>query len=193
MPRNGDVMDQAPAAPSPAVLGRPPLRPGRKTILLSACDGEGPDLVLAFARTRGGLEVWRSLGARVHPLTCIGVFPRPFGPRAVAGLLVSGAVGPHLDPSTPRLYDLLSRTGEADLPSHVAMARWCAVTGDLARAGKLADALVTLFPGDPQAWRCKGEVARAAGDAATADECNAEAAMRGSAPAPFAVPGVARG
>jgi tetratricopeptide (TPR) repeat protein len=97
------------------------------------------------------------------------------------------------DPSTPRLYDLLSGAGEADVPSHVAMARWCAASGDLARAAKLADALVTLFPGDPLAWRCKADVARVSGDSATADECAAEAAVRGSAPTPFAVPGMARG
>jgi tetratricopeptide (TPR) repeat protein len=97
------------------------------------------------------------------------------------------------DPSTPRLYDILTGAGEADVSSHVAMARWCAAGGDLDRAGKLADALVTLYPGEPMAWRCKADVARVAGDAATADECMAEAAVRGGAPEPFAVPGVARG
>ncbi len=97
------------------------------------------------------------------------------------------------DPSTPRLYELLSGAGEADVPSHVAMARWCAASGDGARAVKLADALVTLFPGEALAWRCKAEVARVAGDTETADACAAEAAVRGSAPTPFAVPGLARG
>ena len=97
------------------------------------------------------------------------------------------------DPSTPRLYDILAGAGEADVPSHVAMARWCAAGGDLPRAGKLAEALVTLYPGEPLAWRCKADVARATGDAATADECMAEAAVRGGAPEPIAVPGVARG
>jgi hypothetical protein len=43
------------------------------------------------------------------------------------------------------------------------------------------------------AWRCKAEVARATGNAAEAEECMAEAAVRGSAPEPFAVPGVACG
>ena len=79
------------------------------------------------------------------------------------------------------------------MASHVAMARWCAVGGDVVRAGRLAEALVTLYPGEPLAWRCKADVARATGDAATADECMAEAAVRGGAPEPFAVPGVARG
>ena len=97
------------------------------------------------------------------------------------------------DPSTPRLYDILAGAGEADVGSHVAMARWCAAGGDEVRAGKLAEALVTLYPGEPMAWRCKADVARAAGDAATADECMAEAAVRGGTPEPFAVPGVAQG
>ncbi len=97
------------------------------------------------------------------------------------------------DPSTPRLYELLVGAGATDVASHVAMARWCAATGDLPRAGKLADALVTLHPADPLAWRCRAEVARACGDAATADACMAEAAVRGGAPEPFAVPGVAQG
>ena len=97
------------------------------------------------------------------------------------------------DPSTPRLYDILTGAGEADVMSHVAMARWCAAGGDLPRAAKLSDALVTLYPGEPASWRCKADVARALGDAGTADECMAEAAVRGGAPEPFAVPGVARG
>jgi hypothetical protein len=97
------------------------------------------------------------------------------------------------DPSTPRLYDLLVSTGEADVPAHAAMVRWLLATGDLARAGKIAEALVTLHPEDPLSWRCKAEVARSAGDGPVADECLAEAAVRGSAPAPFAVPGVAQG
>ncbi|HET8723863.1 MAG TPA: hypothetical protein VFM53_06615 [Anaeromyxobacteraceae bacterium] len=97
------------------------------------------------------------------------------------------------DPSTPRLYDLLVSADEADVPSHAAMARWLSAKGELDRAGTIAEALVTLHPGDPLSWRCKAEVARASGDAATADACMAEAAARGSAPAPFAVPGVAQG
>ena len=97
------------------------------------------------------------------------------------------------DPSTPRLYDLLVSADEADVPSHAVMARWLSAKGDLARAGAIAEALVTLHPVDPISWRCKAEVARTSGDAATADACMAEAAARGSAPAPFAVPGVAQG
>ena len=97
------------------------------------------------------------------------------------------------DPATPRLYDILASAGEADVMSHVAMARWCVAGGDLPRAAKLVEALVTLYPGDPDSWRCKADVARANGDTGTADECMAEAAVRGGMPEPFAVPGVAQG
>src|SRR5512137_1061047 len=34
------------------------------------------------------------------------------------------------DPSTPRLYDLLVSSGEADVPSHATMARWLVAKGD---------------------------------------------------------------
>jgi hypothetical protein len=81
----------------PSHPARRPLRPGRRTILLSSCDGEGPDLLLVFAGTRGGVEVWRSLDAGVAPLTYVGVFPGRFGPRAVVKLLASGEVGPPID------------------------------------------------------------------------------------------------
>lgn len=97
------------------------------------------------------------------------------------------------DPSTPRLYELLVSADEADVPSHAAMARWLSAKGELSRAGAIAEALVTLHPVDPLSWRCKAGVARASGDAATADACMAEAAARGSAPSPFVVPGVAQG
>jgi tetratricopeptide (TPR) repeat protein len=97
------------------------------------------------------------------------------------------------DPSTPRLYDLLVGACAADVSSHVAMARFCTAKGDLDRAWRIADALVVLHAGEPVAWRCKADVARVRGEVAIADECLAEAAVRGGAPEPFAVPGVARG
>jgi hypothetical protein len=102
MPRDGDTMNKSspgPLAPAPfpKLPARKPLRLGRRTILLSSSDGEGPGLLLAFAQTRGGVEVWRSIDADVAPLTFIGVFPGRFGPRAVANLLASGQVGPSID------------------------------------------------------------------------------------------------
>ncbi len=97
------------------------------------------------------------------------------------------------DPSTPRLYELLTRTGEADVASHVAMARWCSATGDHARALALADAVARLNPMERDAWLCKAEVARAAGQHEVAAMATAEAAAIEGEPVPFAVPGVAQG
>lgn len=97
------------------------------------------------------------------------------------------------DPSTPRLYDLLLRAGEADVGCHAAMARYAVATGDLARARAIADAVTLLHPAAPEAWKCKSEVAVAAGDAATVEACAIELAALGDAPVPFAIPGVARG
>lgn len=97
------------------------------------------------------------------------------------------------DPSTPRLYELLTRAGEADVASHAAMARWCVATGDQARALAIAEAVTLLHPADPAAWLCKAEVARAAGRPEEAALATAEAAALDVTPVPFAVPGVARG
>jgi tetratricopeptide (TPR) repeat protein len=96
------------------------------------------------------------------------------------------------DPSTPKLYDLLVRAGEADVGSHAAMARYAVATGDLARAKAIADAVTLLFPASADAWKCRSEVATAAGDLATVDACAIELAGLGEQPVPFAIPGVAR-
>lgn len=97
------------------------------------------------------------------------------------------------DPSTPRYYDLLVRAGEADVRSHEAMARWCAATGDHARARVLADALTMLNPLDASAWRCAAEVARLAGDESRASECLAEVGVLEAEASPFPAKEVARG
>jgi tetratricopeptide (TPR) repeat protein len=96
------------------------------------------------------------------------------------------------DPSTPRLYELLVRSGETDVASHVAMAKFWLAKGETEKAARIADAVTLLNPADRDAWLCKAEVARAAGDAATAGECMAEAAAVDDSPVPFAIPGVAK-
>jgi tetratricopeptide (TPR) repeat protein len=95
------------------------------------------------------------------------------------------------DPSTPRLYELLVRAGEADVCAHAAMARYWLARGDTAKAVHIADAVTLLNPTDRDAWLCRAEVARAAGDPATAQECLAEAAAVEGEPVPFSIPGVA--
>ena len=97
------------------------------------------------------------------------------------------------DASTPRLYELLARAGEADVASHLAMARHLAATGAPEKATELARAVVLLYPAAREAWLCAAELARAQGDAEAATRYGAEAALLDGEPVPFAVPGVARG
>ncbi|MCM2332949.1 MAG: hypothetical protein NDI82_03270 [Anaeromyxobacteraceae bacterium] len=97
------------------------------------------------------------------------------------------------DPSTPKLYDLLVRAGEADLGCHLAMVRWCAATGDHARARVLADAMTTLHPLERASWLTSAAAARAAGDHELAARATAEAAALEGDPVPFALQEVARG
>jgi hypothetical protein len=97
------------------------------------------------------------------------------------------------DPSTPKLYELLLRAGEADVACHAVMARYAAATGDLAKAKAIADAAALLFPASPEAWKVKSEVAAKAGDTATVQACAVELAALGDPMVPFAVPGVALG
>jgi tetratricopeptide (TPR) repeat protein len=96
------------------------------------------------------------------------------------------------DPSTPKLYELLVRAGEADVGCHAVMARYAAATGDLAKARAIADAAALLFPASPEAWKARSEVAAKAGDAATVEACAVELAALGEPVVPFAVPGLAR-
>ncbi|MGB8930734.1 MAG: hypothetical protein WCC48_05745 [Anaeromyxobacteraceae bacterium] len=96
------------------------------------------------------------------------------------------------DPSTPRLYELLVRSGETDAAAHVAMAKFWMAKGETAKAARIADAVTLLNPTEREAWLCRAEVAAASGDAATAEECIAEAAAIEGEPVPFAIPGIAK-
>lgn len=97
------------------------------------------------------------------------------------------------DPSTPRLYDLLVRSGEADLGTHLAMVRWCSTAGDHGRARALSGAMTTLYPLDRASWLCAADAARAAGDHDLAARATAEAAVLDGDPIPFTIQEVARG
>ena len=50
------------------------------------------------------------------------------------------------DPSTPRLYAILVRAGEAEVESHAAMARYHLATGNVPAAAAIADAAALLYP-----------------------------------------------
>ncbi|MFO0585450.1 MAG: tetratricopeptide repeat protein [Anaeromyxobacter sp.] len=96
------------------------------------------------------------------------------------------------DASTPRLYAMLIRAGEADLGAHVAMARFELATGRVAEARGLADAVVRLFPASREAWSLLADVARAQGDAVTAASAGLEAASAGALEPMFGVFGQAK-
>jgi hypothetical protein len=90
--------------------------------------------------------------------------------------------------STPRLYALLQGAGEADVPSHLAMARHLAHTGKQADAMRILDAVTLLSPVSKDAWEAKAALARATGGAELAARCEAEAAAVAAARVPFGVP-----
>jgi hypothetical protein len=117
MPRDGDPMSQASsrhvpalfhghtaatvdrAFPSPGAKPRRPPRPGGRAILLSVANQNGGSLLLAFSRTRGGIDFWRSLSPERSRLHHVATFPGRFSSREVARLLASGAARPALDAS----------------------------------------------------------------------------------------------
>lgn len=94
---------------------------------------------------------------------------------------------PH-DPSTPRLYELLQGAGEADVPSHLAMARHLAQAGDRQGAMRLLDAVTLLAPLSRDAWLQKASLARALGDEGLAASCEAQAAAVAASDPPYGIP-----
>jgi tetratricopeptide (TPR) repeat protein len=92
------------------------------------------------------------------------------------------------DPSTPRLYGLLQNAGEADVPSHLVMARHLAHSGKHADAMRILDAVTLLSPVSRDAWLQKASLARALGDETLAASCDAQGAAVAASDVPFAVP-----
>lgn len=92
------------------------------------------------------------------------------------------------DPSTERLYKLLMAAGEADLPSHLAMARHLAATQRLPEAMRLMDAVTALAPVSKDGWLQKAAIARALGDLELAMRCDAEAAAISPLLVPYGIP-----
>ena len=92
------------------------------------------------------------------------------------------------DPSTPRLYQMLLGAGEADVPSHLAMARHLFAAGDQVGALRLLDAVTLLAPVSRDAWVLKGVFARGMGNLELAVRCEAEAATIAAADVPFGLP-----
>jgi hypothetical protein len=92
------------------------------------------------------------------------------------------------DASTPRIYSLLQRAGEADVPSHLAMARHLAHAGKHTEAMCILDAVVLLAPVSRDAWLQKAAIARTAGDGALSASCDAQAVAISAFDVPFGVP-----
>jgi tetratricopeptide (TPR) repeat protein len=92
------------------------------------------------------------------------------------------------DPNTPRLYQLLLEAGEADVPSHLAIARHLAHAGKGAEALRVLDAVTLLAPSSLDAWRQRAGLARSLGQDDVALECEAQAAALATAQVPFGIP-----
>jgi hypothetical protein len=92
------------------------------------------------------------------------------------------------DESTPRLYELLLGAGEADVPSHLAMARWLIAAGRRDEARRILEAVTLLAPASRDAWLAKGALALASGDEEEAVRCDAQASALSSTAVPFAIP-----
>ena len=99
------------------------------------------------------------------------------------------------DPSTPRLYEILVKSGEADTESHLAMSRYCLQTGDPAKALRLARALTVLDPTCRRAWTVALEAAKATQDSVAVEEMEAGLAhwAQEEGPVVFPIPGKAEG
>lgn len=79
----------------------------------------------------------------------------------VVGRVRAALSDPERDPAhdtTPQSFALLLEIGEADTNAHVAMARHLAATGKEARALATLEAVVTLEPGNEDAWRALANV-----------------------------------
>lgn len=87
-----------------------------------------------------------------------------------------------------RVYAALSDAGETDARCHVALARHQLATGRVGEARALLDAVTLLEPARADAWALLAEVARAEGDASSAEELAARAAGLRDATTPFGIP-----
>ena len=92
------------------------------------------------------------------------------------------------DPAIPRLHELLVRARKADSRSHVAMARYLWRAGRSGAAAELLDAVIRLSPGAREAWKLRGDIAMAEGDADLAARCAAAAAGSSADPSPSQPP-----
>lgn len=143
-----------------------------------ACDYMG-ELDVAFT------TIWESIAK--DPLNPAA--QHSFG--VIAGHIRASLADPARDPgdsSTPRLYRLLLSAGEADVASHLAMARHLGHEGKAGEAMRLLDAVTLLAPTSHDAWVQKAALARASGREDVAAECEAQAASLATEQVPFGIP-----
>jgi tetratricopeptide (TPR) repeat protein len=95
---------------------------------------------------------------------------------------------PVTDESVPRLYGVLAQSGDADVPSHLVMARHLAATGRLEQAEQLLEALALTAPASRDLWVERARLARQRGDLASAALFEVEAHARALADVPFTIP-----
>jgi len=95
------------------------------------------------------------------------------------------------DPTTPRLYSLLSENDAAEDSTHLAMARFLVQSGDAAGARRLLDAVTVLSPNCAGAWALLESVAKGVGDEELAKKCEVERLAIEAALKPMKVAGQA--
>lgn len=94
--------------------------------------------------------------------------------------------------SVPRLYGLLAQSGDADVPTHLVMARHFAATRRVERAEQLLAALALTAPASREVWVERARLAREQGDLEAAAGFEAEAHARCLPDVPFAIPQLTR-
>lgn len=95
---------------------------------------------------------------------------------------------PPADDAVARLYELLQQSGDADVASHLAMARHLAARGEVARAEVLLAALALTTPASREVWAERARLARQQGDLTRAALFEAEGEARCTPDVPFSIP-----
>lgn len=107
----------------------------------------------------------------------------------ILGRLREHLVGlPVTHDSIPRLYGLLAQSGDADVQTHLVMARHLAATGRGERAEALLESLARLASASREVWLERARMARLRGDLDAAAAHEAEALARCLPDVPFAIP-----
>jgi tetratricopeptide (TPR) repeat protein len=108
--------------------------------------------------------------------------------------IIAGRIRSHLlelpveDPSIPQLHGLVQQSGDADVLTHLVLARHYAATSRPEKAQALLEALCLLAPASRDLWAERAAIARRQGDLAAAANFEAEAQARALADVPYGIP-----